>query len=80
MSGHGQIEAEHRETMNKLAQVLKDIFPNDGFCLLVFAFDDEPGKRMNYISNANREDMITAMKELIANMEGRVIDAPKTKQ
>lgn len=39
-----------------------------GFCLLVFDFGEEG--RMNYASNANRHDVVAAMKEFIAKMEG----------
>lgn len=81
MSSHGPIEAKQRERMNKLAAVLDD-FINEGFTkkeygfvLLVFPFDEPkaPGEaRMNYISNAERPDVITALKELVANFEGRM--------
>jgi hypothetical protein len=36
--------------------------------------------RMNYISNANREDMVVALKEFIAASEGRAHDAPGSTQ
>jgi len=45
-----------------------------GFCLLMFATGEHPEKadmRMNYISSANRADMLAAMKEFIARNEGR---------
>jgi hypothetical protein len=38
-----------------------------GFCLLVFGFN-APGIA-NYVSNANRKDMIKAMKETIKRLE-----------
>lgn len=57
------------ESMNRVAHGLSEIFKPYGFALLVFDFG--PDGDMNYISNANRETMITAMKEFIAVHEGR---------
>lgn len=51
-----------------------------GFALLVFPFGDKPKGRMNYISNAQRADMLIAMKEFIARSEGFDVDTPDTKQ
>ena len=74
-----EIEVKHRELMNTVAGVLDDVFDGYGFCLLVFDQNTEEG-RMNYISNSNRDDMITALKEFIANHEGRMMEAPDTPQ
>lgn len=42
-----------------------------GVILMVFPFGDDPG-RCNYMSNgANRDDVVTLMKEMIARFEGR---------
>lgn len=41
-----------------------------GFCLLMFGLSGNEACRMNYISNAKREDMLAAMKEFIARNEG----------
>lgn len=71
----GPIEEAQRARMNAVADALSDAFPEMGFALLIFKLGElgpEEG-RMNYISNANREDMIIAMKELVANFEGRVL-------
>lgn len=62
------IRPEHRLKMNEIAKLL-DAAINDsgvkcGFCLLVFDFG--PGGFMNYISNANRDDMTRAMQEFVA--------------
>jgi hypothetical protein len=51
-----------------------------GFALLLFPFGDGEQERMNYISNANREDMLVALKELVAHFEGRVPEPPTSKQ
>ena len=72
------IEAKFRERMNGIANVLDTTLNGDerprktGFCLLMFDFGSD--KRMNYVSNAQREDMLCAMKEFIAHAEGRAID------
>ena len=80
MSTHGPIEDATRGQMNAVAEVLAEMMaPGYGFTLLVFKLGTSDG-RMNYISSAERGDMITAMKELIANFEGRVMEAPKGKQ
>ncbi len=53
--------------MNAIAEVLSEALEGQGFALLVFDFGDKG--RMNYISNARREDMIVAMKEFISRNE-----------
>jgi hypothetical protein len=78
-SGERAIESEYREAMNRIAAFLDDTFKGSGFTLLVFQLNSTDG-RMNYISNAGRAEMITAMKEFIANNEGRAHDAPESKQ
>lgn len=66
------IQPDLREAMNKLGKLLGDNFKPYGFALLVFPFGIKPDQRMNYISNADRETMLAAMKEFIANAEGRL--------
>jgi hypothetical protein len=77
--GDAPIEEKYYEVMNRLGKFLDHIL-NDltkggtrktGFVLLVFDFDDDSG-RMNYISNANRSDVVTALKEQVARFEGRM--------
>ena len=77
--GGGPIEQKHYETMNAVARGLDDAFNgatrgNDrsvGFVLLVFPFEGHKG-RCNYISNgADRRDMVTLFKEMIARFEGQ---------
>ena len=41
------------------------------FALLVFPFDDENETMVNYVSNANHNDMVTALKALVARFEGQ---------
>lgn len=75
----GPIQSEYREQMKRLARIIDEHFNGDakghdrkvGFALLVFPFGEGTRDRINYLSNAERADMITAMKELIARFEGR---------
>jgi predicted component of type VI protein secretion system len=46
----------------------------NGFVLLTFPFNAPEGARTNYVSNANRDDIIVALKEIVARFEGRAID------
>lgn len=94
-SSHGPIQAEQLLKMQAIAEVLDKTFNGPalinvngkkierpktwGFTLLVFEFGSPEDGRMNYISNAEREDMLTAMKEFIANAEGR-LHTTETKQ
>lgn len=68
---HQPIEREHHALMNATAEGLSEIFKGYGFALLVFPLGENDG-RMNYICNCERGDMLTAMKEFIANNEGRL--------
>jgi predicted component of type VI protein secretion system len=42
-----------------------------GFALFVFPFGAPKGARTNYVSNAERADMVAALKEVLARFEGR---------
>lgn len=72
-----QIVAEYRELMNGLARQLDYMFNKDtkpretGFVLLVFPFGDAGSGRINYISNGERIDVVTALKEIVARFEGQ---------
>lgn len=74
---HGPIEAKQRNLMNVLAHAIDEMFNKDGepkkvaFVLLTANFGNYEGGRVNYISNGERADIITMMKELIARFEGR---------
>ena len=43
----------------------------NGFVLLVFPFDGPDNARVNYVSNAKREDIVVALKEIVARFEGQ---------
>jgi len=81
MSTHQPIQKEHEDRMMAIGQVIEEIFDmknqNLGFALLIF--DLEAPGRMNYASNGCREDMLCALKELIARFEGRHIEETQTK-
>lgn len=75
--GDAPIEDRFYEQMNAIANALDDIFNPDwrsrgratGFVLLVFPFNEHKG-RANYISNADRKDMVAMLKEQLAYFEG----------
>jgi hypothetical protein len=81
--GDGPIETQYIEMMNAMASALDEMFNgkakgNDrktGFVLLVFPFNDHEG-RANFISNgADRRDIVTLFREMIARFESQ----PETK-
>jgi hypothetical protein len=66
--------------MNSIATALDKLYNGDktgkdkdiGFVLLVFPYGQVSDGRVNYISNgANRRDIISLMKEMIARFEGQ---------
>lgn len=78
--GDGPIQSEYREHMNTVARGLDAIFNGEasgagrktGFVLLVFPFGEAGNGRCNFISNgADRKDVVTLMKEMIARFEGQ---------
>ena len=80
MLGDQPIEAQYRRMMNTVASVLDEGFNgtakgNDrkvGFVLMVFPFGEHASGRCNYISNgADRQDVVSLMKEMIARFEGQ---------
>jgi hypothetical protein len=77
--GDGPIEPEYIEMMNAMAGALDEMFNGKakgkdrktGFVLLVFPFADHEG-RANFISNgADRKDIVTLFREMIARFEGQ---------
>lgn len=73
------IDAAYREQMNQIARSLDRVFNGEakgkdrsiGFVLLMFPFDTAVGARTNYISNADRKDIVVALKEIVARFEGQ---------
>lgn len=77
--GDAPIEPQYVEQMQAIAHVLNETFNGDlkgddrptGFVLMVFPFGAHDG-RCNYISNgADRQDVVTLMKEMIQRFEGQ---------
>jgi hypothetical protein len=77
--GDAPIEKEYIVMMNSMAVALNEMFNGQakgkdrktGFVLMVFPFEGFDG-RCNYISNgADRRDVVTLMKEMIARFEGQ---------
>jgi hypothetical protein len=67
---HAMMEACARGLDEAFNGELKGLKRKTGFILMVFPFDDHGG-RCNYISNANREDVVTLLKEQLARFEGQ---------
>lgn len=82
------IDPKYFELMNAVAEVLDETFnvqgvtpKKMGFVLLTFPFGDHNGGRCNYISNgANRADIISMFKEMIARFEGMPFVPPGSRQ
>lgn len=77
--GDGPVEAEYHDKMVAIVQALDETFNRDakgddrkvGFVLMVFPFGDVEG-RCNYMSNgADRRDVVTLMREMIARVSGQ---------
>lgn len=72
------VDPKYRDMLNGLAKGIDEAFNGDvrpkqvGFAVLLFNFGKIESGRMNWISNADRKDMIVALKEMIAQLEGRV--------
>jgi uncharacterized protein (DUF885 family) len=75
--GDAPIEERYREQMTQLARLLDQRLNGlargkgrkTGFVLLVFSFDGHEG-RCNYISSAEREDVVVLLKEQLARFQG----------
>lgn len=77
--GDAPVEAEYHDKMVAIVRSLDEIFNGEakgdnrktGFVLMVFPFRDTTG-RCNYMSNgADRRDIVTLMKEMVARFEGQ---------
>jgi hypothetical protein len=78
--GDAPIEQKFRDQMQALARSLDHLFNGEargddrktGFVLMVFPYGEYASGRCNYISNgADRADVVTLMKEMIARFEGQ---------
>jgi len=84
---HGPIDPAFHAQMNALAEVLDDYLNGRdtpkgerkvGFFLTTFEMS-APG-RFNYISNADKLDVRAMLKEIVARIEGRLAETPRTPQ
>jgi hypothetical protein len=71
------IDAKYRGKMNAVASVLDDFFNPDGsgrvvFTLLIAESGKIQGGRVNFISNGEREDIVSMLREFLGRVEGRV--------
>lgn len=80
------VDPKYRELLNATAKGLDDIFNGEekprriGFALFIFEFGKVEGGRVNYVSNAERAEMLVAVREWLARAEGRVVEEPGAKQ
>jgi len=59
-------EKQANDTLQSIAQDIKEKLPeNMGFALLAYEFGDAEDKRLMYVSNSNREDVLKAMVEFL---------------
>lgn len=72
-----EIQDGSAEILQAFAQTLEETFPGYGFALIVFEFDAPA--LSNYISNAQRPDMIKALRETANRLEKRMGDQPHQK-
>lgn len=80
------ISPEYLAAMNEMAGIIDHGFNGSGkkkvgFALLTYNFAEniKGTGRVNYIGNGKREDVLVALKELVARWEGRY-DEPETEQ
>jgi hypothetical protein len=81
--GDGPVQEEFMDTMRGLGRAIDVMFNgppdeggdmerNTGFVLMVFPFGDELG-RCNYMSNAERGDVVRLLKEQIHYFEAEIV-------
>ncbi|OHV85921.1 hypothetical protein [Ensifer sp. LCM 4579] len=69
------------EVMKTIAQALDETLngqqrpKKNCFVVLIFPFDGEAGNRINYVSNADRSDIVAALKEITARFEGQSLQS-----
>jgi hypothetical protein len=73
--GDAPIEAQYKAQMNAIARTIDEFINSDGkkkngFILMMFPFEGHEG-RCNYMSNAERKDVITLLKEQLARFQGQ---------
>jgi hypothetical protein len=72
----GPIDSKFQNIMGTLAHAIDQLVnkdkkpPENGFVLIVFPFGLMDGQKVNYVTNARREDLIILMRGQIARLEG----------
>jgi hypothetical protein len=72
-----------KEALQVLAETVDGYFNGKqrprriGFAIFVFEFGKTEGGRVNYVSNASRDQMLVAVREWLARAEGRVIETDR---
>lgn len=80
--GDGPVEPQYLEMMKGIGRAIDQLFnppgkQTTGFVLMVFPFNDAGGVgRCNYLSNAQREDVMTLLRDQLAYFES-LGDKPK---
>lgn len=75
--GDAPVQDEYRNLMTEVARTIDKMFNGSeggkkvGFVLMVFPFGQ--GGRCNYMSNADRDDVLATLKEQVARFEGRKV-------
>jgi hypothetical protein len=83
---HDEISPEQKAMMNAIAKTIDTALNGTGpkhigFALLTYRFNEDitGTGRINYIGNGQRENVLVALKELVARWEGRYAE-PEGKQ
>lgn len=59
-------EQQANDMLQNIAKDIENKLPEDmGFTLLAYEFGDKENKKMLYVSNSNREDVMIAMVEFL---------------
>lgn len=73
-------KVDPKPIMQATMRGLTEIYPGYGLALLIFDTGKIEAGQMNWVSNCNRADMIVALKEMVAQLEGRTQPAPESRQ
>ena len=68
------LDRDRKTAMNKAVRFLESLLPNANFTLLVFDKQPQPGheeRRVNYIGNTNRLNMLASVREFLYKHEGK---------
>lgn len=67
-----------RGSLQALATLIEREYlpPNWGFAVMMFEFTTEPGGNMQWLSNAERSDMIKLIREFANKLEARQAGGP----